>query len=312
LAEKTSGLFGRLAAGLSRTRSKLTGGVATLLVGRKQIDEELLEELEAVLLGADLGVESTEALVAELHSKLSRNLLKDADAVYAALREGMLDILQGDDVALELPSREKPNLILLVGVNGAGKTTTAGKLANRLQQQGHRLLMAAADTFRAAAVEQLQAWGERSDVPVIAQHSGADPAAVVFDALSAAAARNRDVVIADTSGRLHTQGNLMAELSKIGRVAQKADPEAPAECLLVLDASTGQNGLIQAEQFGKTLALSGVILTKLDGTARGGVIFAIRKRLGLPVKFIGVGEGVEDLRPFDAEAFVDALLDREL
>ncbi len=305
------GLFGRLKAGLQRTRSGLTGGIASLLTGRRQIDDELLEELETRLLVADVGVEATQAIVQDLTARVARRQLGDAEALMAALREDMRAMLEPVAVPLQIPDSDKPFVILMVGINGAGKTTTIGKIAKHLQADGRKVMLAAGDTFRAAAVEQLQVWGERNDIPVIAQQQGADPASVVYDALQAARARGMDVLIADTAGRLHTQANLMEELKKIKRVLAKLDPDAPHEVMLVVDAGTGQNALNQARQFNEAVGLTGITLTKLDGTARGGIIFAIARQLGIPIRFIGVGESIEDLRPFDAGEFVDALFERE-
>jgi fused signal recognition particle receptor len=308
-AEKKPGLFGRLKSGLSKTRNGLGAGIANLLTGRRQIDDELLEELETQLLTADVGVEATAGIIQDLTGRVARKQLGDADALMAALREDMRGMLQPVAVPLEIPDSDRPFVLLMVGINGAGKTTTIGKIARRLQGQGRSVMLAAGDTFRAAAVEQLQTWGERNDVPVVAQQQGADSASVIFDALQAARARGIDVLIADTAGRLHTQSNLMEELKKISRVLGKLDPDAPHEVMLVLDAGTGQNALNQARQFNQAVNVTGIALTKLDGTARGGIIFAIASQLGVPIRFIGVGETIEDLRPFDAGEFVDALFD---
>jgi fused signal recognition particle receptor len=306
------GLFARLKAGLSRTRAGLTEGLARLLRGRKGIDADLLEEIETVLLQADVGVEATQAMLADLTARLKRHQLEDGDALFTALREEMLAILQPVEQALRLPEpSDKPFVILMVGINGAGKTTTIGKLAKHLQQDGKQVLLAAGDTFRAAAVEQLQAWGQRNNVAVIAQGSKADSAAVIFDAMQAAQARKADVLIADTAGRLHTQNNLMEELKKVRRVMGRADPGAPHETLLVVDAGTGQNALHQAREFHQAIGLTGLCITKLDGTAKGGMVFAMAKQLKLPIRFIGVGEQIDDLRVFDAAGFVDALLSRD-
>ncbi|MCO6414125.1 MAG: signal recognition particle-docking protein FtsY [Thiogranum sp.] len=308
--EKKPGLFGRLKAGLSKTRSGLTEGIANLVLGRKQIDDELLEDLETQLLTADVGVEATQSIVGDLTRRVARKQLNDADALIDALREDMRALLEPVSRPLEIPESGKPFVLLMVGINGAGKTTTIGKIARHLQDQGRSVMLAAGDTFRAAAVEQLQRWGERNNVPVIAQKQGADSASVIFDALQAAQARHVDVLIADTAGRLHTQSNLMDELKKITRVLGKLDPGAPHEVMLVVDAGTGQNALNQARQFDAAVNLTGITLTKLDGTARGGIIFAIAKQLGIPIRFIGVGEAIEDLRPFDAAEFVDALFEK--
>ena len=310
-SQNKQGLFSRLKQGLSRTRSGLTAGLADLTLGKKTIDEELLEEIETLLLTADVGVEATQRIVMDLTGRISRKELQDPEALFSALKDDMRRILAPCNVPLAIALDHKPYVILMVGVNGAGKTTTIGKLAKRLQAEGHSVMLAAGDTFRAAAVEQLQTWGERNDVPVIAQQSGADSASVIFDALQAAQARNIDVLIADTAGRLHTQSNLMEELKKVKRVMSKLDATAPHEVLLVVDAGTGQNALNQAQQFNEAVGLTGITLTKLDGTAKGGVIFAIAHKLQIPIRFIGVGEGIDDLRPFDAEEFVAALFASE-
>jgi len=307
--EKKQGLFGRLKSGLAKTRSGLTESIASLVVGRKQIDDELLEDLETRLLTADVGVEATQSIIEDLTRRVARKQLNDTDALMQALHDDMRAILEPIDRPLQIPESDKPFVLLMVGINGAGKTTTIGKIARRLQNEGRSVMLAAGDTFRAAAVEQLQAWGERNAIPVIAQQQGSDSASVIFDALQAAQARHIDVLIADTAGRLHTQSNLMEELKKIKRVMGKLDPEAPHEVMLVVDAGTGQNALNQAQEFSAAIGLTGISLSKLDGTARGGIIFAIAKQLGIPVRFIGVGEGIEDLRPFNAADFVDALFE---
>ena len=305
-AEK-QGLFQRLKRGLARTRANFGAGLSSLLRGRKAIDDDLLEELETLLLTADVGVEATSRIIGDLTARAKRHELGDADALLRVLREQLLAILRGAEAPVRSAAEGRPQVILMVGVNGAGKTTTIGKLAKRLQDEGQRVMLAAGDTFRAAAVEQLQAWGDRNHVPVIAQHGGADAASVIFDALEAATARGLDVLIADTAGRLHTKSNLMEELAKIVRVMKKIDPDAPHEVLLVVDATTGQNALNQATQFHQAIGVTGIALTKLDGTAKGGIVFAIADRLRLPIRFVGVGESLEDLRPFDAEDFVEAL-----
>ncbi len=309
---KKAGFVGRLRERLSRTRSGLTEGLSSLLLGKKAIDDELLEELETRLLLADVGVDATRKIIGRLTERVSRKQLTDADTLIDALREELLAIIEPVSQPLEISESEHPFVILMVGINGAGKTTTIGKLAKQLQNQDRRVMLAAGDTFRAAAVEQLQVWGERNDIPVVAQHSGADSAAVIHDALQAARSRGVDVLIADTAGRLHTQQGLMDELAKVKRVMQKIDPEAPHEVMLVLDAGTGQNALSQAVQFHELMSLTGITITKLDGTAKGGVLFAIAKRLGVPIRFIGIGEGIDDLRVFDAGEFVNALFDRRL
>jgi fused signal recognition particle receptor len=295
------GFFSRLRAGLAKTRHGLSDGVASLLLGRKRIDDELLEELETQLLIADVGVEATQRIIQDLTQRVARRQLADADALIGALKADMKAILAPCVAPLSLAQDAKPLVILMVG-----------KLAHRLQDHGQRVMLAAGDTFRAAAVEQLQVWGERNAIPVISQRQGADSASVVFDALQSARTRGADVLIADTAGRLHTQSNLMEELKKIKRVLAKLDDLAPHEVMLVLDAGTGQNGLNQAVQFHEAVGLTGITLTKLDGTAKGGIIFAIASRLGIPIRFVGVGEGIEDLRPFDADEFVDALFDTQL
>lgn len=304
-----NGLFGRLKKGLSRTRTGLTGGLADLFLGKKNIDDNLLEEIETLLISADLGVEATTRIIQDITQKVARKELADADALMHALHEQMLAILTPVEQPLEIQTGHKPYVILMVGVNGVGKTTTIGKLAKRLQQAGHSVMLAAGDTFRAAAVEQLQAWGKRNEIPVVAQQANADSAAVIYDALASATSRKIDVLIADTAGRLHTQTHLMEELKKVKRVMAKLDPAAPHEVMLTLDAGTGQNAINQAEQFHQAVGVTGITLTKLDGTAKGGVIFAIAQKLGIPIRFVGVGEGIDDLRPFAAQDFVDALFD---
>ncbi len=305
------GLLGRLKKGLARTRASFTDGLASLVLGRRQIDDELLEELETLLLTADVGVEATRRIIDALTERVRRKDLKDPQALTEALKAQLVEILEQAERPVKQPAPGKPQVILMVGVNGAGKTTTIGKLAKQLQQEGQSVMLAAGDTFRAAAVEQLQTWGERNHIPVIAQHTGADSASVIFDALQAATARGIDVLIADTAGRLHTKSNLMEELAKIARVMKKIDPDAPHEVMLVVDATTGQNAINQAEQFNRAIPLTGITLTKLDGTAKGGIIFAIAERLKVPIRFVGVGEGIDDLKHFDAHAFVDALFERE-
>lgn len=300
------GLFSRLRRGLSKTNALLNEDIATLLRGK--IDDELLEELETRLLMADVGVEATQEIIDHLHARLKRRQLSDAEAWNNALRSEMIEILQPCSQPLSIPEAPKPFVLLVVGVNGVGKTTTIGKLAKRLQQAGKSVMLAAGDTFRAAAVEQLQVWGERNGVAVIAQRSGADSASVIYDALQSAQARDTDVLIADTAGRLHTQRNLMEELKKVQKVIRKLDETAPHETMLVVDGGTGQNALNQAQQFHEAIGLSGITVTKLDGTAKGGILFAIAKKTGIPVRFVGVGETVDDLRVFDANEFVSALL----
>ena len=299
----------KLAARLAKTRRGLGDSMADFILGRKSIDQNTLDELETSLLSADVGVEATTEIIDDLHARMSRKALDNVEALQLALSSHMTDILQPCEQALQIDSTRKPFVILVVGINGAGKTTSIGKLAHYYQQQGMTVMLAAGDTFRAAAVEQLQQWGARNDVPVVAQAAGADPASVIFDAVQSAQSRKIDIVIADTAGRLHTQTNLMDELAKIKRVMTKLDPDAPHETLLIMDAGFGQNALQQAQQFHQALGLSGLAVTKLDGTARGGILFAIASKLGLPIRFIGVGEGIEDLRPFHAGEFVAALLE---
>ena len=298
-----------LASRLAKTRRGLGDSMADFFLGKKEIDRNTLDELETSLLSADVGVEATTEIIDDLQSRLSRKALANVDALQLALSEHMLDILQPCEQPLQVDTIKKPFVILVVGINGAGKTTSIGKLAHYFQQQGKSVMLAAGDTFRAAAVEQLQEWGSRNNVPVIAQAPGADPASVIFDAVQSGQSKNTDVIIADTAGRLHTQSNLMDELAKIKRVMAKLDADAPHETLLIMDAGFGQNALQQAEQFHKALGLTGLAVTKLDGTARGGILFAIARKLGLPIRFIGVGEGIEDLRPFHAKEFVSALLE---
>jgi fused signal recognition particle receptor len=310
-AEKKKGFFSRLATGLSKTRSGFSDGVANLLLGKKEIDDDLLEDLETQLIMADVGVEATREIRAKLTERVGRKELTDSDALFEALIKELQDILAPCQQPLVIDSSDKPYVILMVGINGVGKTTTIGKLAKQFQAKGKSVMLAAGDTFRAAAVEQLQVWGERNDVAVVAQHTGADSASVLYDALEAATARGTDILIADTAGRLHTKDNLMGELEKVVRVMKKLDPDAPHEVMLVLDAGTGQNALNQAAQFQKSVGVTGLTLTKLDGTAKGGVIFALAKQLGLPVRFIGIGEGINDLRPFDANDFTRALFNKE-
>lgn len=308
-ANPKSQVFGRLAKGLARTRQNLLGGITSFFERNKSVDNNLIDEIETVLLTADVGVDATERMIGGLSKTLDRRQLNDSQEVLSALRASMLEILQPVSKPLTLPaSPTKPFVVLMVGINGTGKTTTIGKLAHRFQLQGSSVMLAAGDTFRAAAIEQLQIWGQRNDIPVVAQYTGADAASVVFDALQSATARGVDVLIADTAGRLHTQSNLMEELKKVRRVLAKLDADAPQETMLVVDAGTGQNALVQAQQFAEAVNVTGITLTKLDGTAKGGIIFSIAQTLALPIRFIGIGEGLEDLREFDAAKFVDALL----
>lgn len=309
--DEKPGFFARIKQGLTRTSSQFAEGLGNLFLGRKTIDDDLFEELETQLLIADVGMEATNTIIESLTAKVARKQLADGDALYQALRGELTNLLRPVEQPLVIDQNKKPFVILVVGVNGVGKTTTIGKLAKRFQNEGKKVLLAAGDTFRAAAVEQLQVWGERNQVPVIAQHTGADSASVIFDAVQAAQARGIDVIIADTAGRLHNKNHLMDELSKVKRVMSKLDVTAPHEVLLVLDAGTGQNALNQTEQFRDAAGVTGLVLTKLDGTAKGGVIFALSKKFNLPVRFIGVGEGIDDLQPFVADDFVKALFDRQ-
>lgn len=304
------GFFARIKQGLSRTSSHFAEGLGNLFLGRKTIDDDLFEELETQLLVADVGMDATSEIIDSLTSRVARKQLNDVDALYQALRDQLTELLRPVEKPLVIDTSKQPYVILVVGVNGVGKTTTIGKLAKRLQNEGKKVMLAAGDTFRAAAVEQLQVWGERNNVPVIAQHTGADSASVIYDALNAAKARGIDVIIADTAGRLHNKNHLMDELSKVKRVMAKVDGSAPHEVLLVLDAGTGQNAVNQAEQFRDAAGVTGLVLTKLDGTAKGGVIFALSKKFALPVRFIGVGESIDDLQPFAAEPFIKALFDQ--
>ncbi|HEX4277681.1 MAG TPA: signal recognition particle-docking protein FtsY [Bryobacteraceae bacterium] len=304
--EQEPTLLDKLKSGVQKTREGLVSRIEDVISGRKQIDAELLEELEYTLISADIGVTTTNEILERIRERVDRRLVGDSSELRGLIREYLLEVLQGNDRPLAWVD-EPPAVIMVVGVNGAGKTTTIGKLASHLKAQGHSVLLCAADTFRAAAVEQLQVWGERTDTRVIRQNTGADPAAVVFDAMQAAKAAKTDYLIVDTAGRLQTKTNLMAELEKMRRTASRVIPDAPHEVLLVLDATTGQNGLEQARKFTETSGVTGIVLTKLDGTAKGGVIVAIARELALPIRFIGVGEKVEDLMPFDPDAFIDSL-----
>jgi fused signal recognition particle receptor len=301
--------FERVREGLGRTKSGLTEQISSLFLGNPEIDDDLLEEIETLLLMADIGVEATTEIIQRLTDRVERKQLSDGEALQAALKAELAELLEAVDQPLEIPADKSPMVILMVGVNGVGKTTTIGKLAKRYQSEGKSVMLAAGDTFRAAAVEQLQVWGERNNVPVVAQHTGADSASVLYDALESAKAKGIDVLISDTAGRLQNKDNLMQELQKVVRVMQKIDPSAPHEVMLVLDAGTGQNAISQAKEFKDAVGVTGITLTKLDGTAKGGIIFAIAKQFGLPIRFIGVGEQADDLRPFEAKAFVDALFD---
>ncbi len=306
--KRSKGFFNRLRAGLAKTGDTLTSGMSNLVLGKKTIDAELFEELENRLLMADVGIEATTRIIDSLTDQVKRKQLSDGEHLYQALGETMVDLLAPCDQPLQVDIPKKPFVILVAGINGAGKTTSIGKLAHHFRNQGHSVMLAAGDTFRAAAVEQLQVWGDRNDVPVVSQGTGADSASVIFDALQSAQSKGIDVLIADTAGRLHTQDNLMEELKKIKRVMGKLDEAAPHETLLVVDGSTGQNALRQAEAFNEAIGLTGIAITKLDGTAKGGIVFALAEKLGLPIRFIGVGEQIEDLRAFNASEFVEALL----
>ncbi len=301
-----------LSQSLEKTKRSFSDGMADFFLGKKSIDSSLLEELETRLLSADVGIDATTTIIDELQSNISRKVINDTESLHLKLAEIMKAILQPCQQPLNAvidASSAKPFVILVVGINGAGKTTSIGKLAHHFIQQGKSVMLAAGDTFRAAAVEQLQQWGQRNNVPVISQGTGADPASVIFDAVQSASSKNIDIIIADTAGRLHTQDNLMEELAKIKRVLGKLDVTAPHETLIVMDAGFGQNALHQVQQFHDSIGLTGLAVTKLDGTAKGGILFSIANTLNLPVRFIGVGEGINDLRPFDAAEFVDALLE---
>lgn len=307
---KKPGFFARLKQGLAKTSQNLGAGLASLFVGKK-IDDELYEELETQLLLADVGMDTTQKLIKQLTSHADRKALKDASLLYEKLQQDMAELLQHVEQPLLPVAQDGPFVILMVGVNGVGKTTTIGKMAQQFKQQGKTVMLAAGDTFRAAAVEQLQVWGDRNQIPVIAQHTGADSASVIFDAYQAAKARKVDVLIADTAGRLQNKAHLMEELKKIVRVLQKIDATAPHEVMLTLDAGTGQNALSQAKLFNEAVPLTGISLTKLDGTAKGGVIFAIADQFQVPIRFIGVGEAIDDLRQFQAQDFIRALFNKE-
>lgn len=301
------GWFSKLKQSLTKTRTHFSESLANLFLGKKELDEDLLNKIETILLTADVGVDTTEQLIQALSKKLARKELSDAATAFYALQEEMKHLLQPCSIPLLIQETIKPYVILVVGINGSGKTTTIGKLAYQLKQDKKNILLAAGDTFRAAAIQQLQIWGERNEIPVVAQQPGADPAAVIYDAFAKAKARNMDVLIADTAGRLHTQSNLMEELKKIKRVLTKIDPSAPHETLLVLDATLGQNALNQVKQFNEAIGITGIAITKLDGTAKGGILLRIANETKIPIRFIGIGENREDLRPFQAEEFVNAL-----
>ncbi|MGB0924644.1 MAG: signal recognition particle-docking protein FtsY, partial [Pseudoalteromonas shioyasakiensis] len=307
---KKEGFFSRLKKGLLKTKANIGSGFASIFKGKK-IDDDLFEDLETQLLTADLGVDTTMKLIDNLTDAADRKQLKDGEALYDLMKQEMAEMLKVAEKPLEINADKKPFVILMVGVNGVGKTTTIGKLAKQFQQEGKSVMLAAGDTFRAAAVEQLQVWGERNDIPVVAQHTGADSASVVFDAFQAAKARNVDVLIADTAGRLQNKDNLMQELEKIARVMKKLDPDAPHEVMLTIDAGTGQNAISQVNLFNKAVGLTGITLTKLDGTAKGGVIFAVADKFQIPIRYIGVGEGIDDLRTFKSDDFIEALFSQD-
>ena len=304
-AQKKGSISSRLRNALKRTRS----GLEDIFAGKREINAEFLEDLESSLIMADIGAQMTDEIIQSLTQSLNRNELKDIDSVKQALRTFLISSLKANVAGKNISNSEKPHVIFVVGVNGVGKTTTIGKLANNFKKEGKRILLAAGDTYRAAAVEQLQIWGDRIDVPVVAQQTGADSASVIYDAIESARAKDIDVVIADTAGRLHNKDNLMDELAKIKRVASKLSDNAPHEVLLVLDAATGQNALSQMSEFHKAVDVTGLVLTKLDGTAKGGILISLAKQFPVDIKYIGVGEGIDDLKVFEAELFVDALID---
>lgn len=300
------GLFSKIKQGLKKTRDGVVGQIDSMLKSFTKIDEELFEELTELLVMGDVGVKTAEEITDELRARVKKQGIKNPDEIHTLLEEVVAEMLEGDE---ELKISTKPSIILVIGVNGVGKTTTIGKLANNLKKQGKSVLLAAADTFRAAAIEQLEVWAERSNCDIVKQKEGSDPAAVIFDAISAAKARNTDVIICDTAGRLHNKKHLMDELAKIGRVIDRELPDADKEFLLVLDATTGQNAVNQAQQFSQATGITGIVLTKLDGTAKGGVVLAIKNGLGIPVKYIGVGEQIDDLQEFVPADFAKALFD---
>ena len=309
--EAKSGFFGRMKDGLTKTRRSFTDGMVNILIGGKEIDDELLEEVEEQLLVADIGVDATKTIIANLTERTARGDLIYSHALYKALQEELVALLAPRVKPLHIDPNKSPYVILMVGVNGVGKTTTIGKLAKRLQGEGKKVMLAAGDTFRAAATEQLQIWGERNDIPVVAQGHGADSASVIFDAFESARAKGIDVLIADTAGRLQNKSNLMEELKKVKRVMQKIDATAPHEIMLIVDAGTGQNAINQVQQFDEAVGLTGITITKLDGTAKGGVLFNIASRTHVPIRYIGVGEKIDDLRPFSAKSFVAALFETD-
>ena len=292
---------------LFKSKRRLGDGLSSILIGKKQIDDELLEELEILMISADIGIQTTDKIIESVRKKASRKELKDGDSLYQLIKVELEALLIDDN--LLVPVSDSTFVILVVGINGAGKTTTIGKLAKSFQSQGKSVMLAAGDTFRAAAVEQLQIWGDRNEIPVISQKTGADAASVVYDAYQSAVAKNIDILIADTAGRLHTQDNLMQELEKIKRVLKKHNDKSPHETLLVIDGGSGQNAVQQANEFHKSIELSGIAVTKLDGTAKGGVLFAISDSLNLPIRYIGIGESIDDLKPFHAKDFINALFD---
>ena len=302
------GFFEKIKNSLKKTRDNISGKINLIVNSFTKIDEEFFEELEEIMISSDIGVETSEELCDKLRAEIKKRGLKEPSEITQALKDIMIEMLDSEN---NLEISKTPAVILVLGVNGVGKTTTIGNLANNLKSEGKTVLLAAADTFRAAAAEQLDIWAKRANCPIVKQPEGSDPAAVVFDAISSAKSKNIDVVICDTAGRLHNKKNLMGELEKINRIISRELPDSSKEILLVLDASTGQNGINQAVEFGKSLDITGIVLTKLDGTARGGIILSIKKKLGVPVKFIGVGEGIEDLRPFNAEEFVNAIFESE-
>ena len=310
-AASDNSFFSRMKVGLTRTRETFTSGMVTLLIGGKEIDDELLEEIETQMLVADMGVDATRIIINRLTERVSRKELTHSNGLYKALQQELVELLAPRVKPLHIDPNKRPYVILMVGVNGVGKTTTIGKLAKRLQREGKKVMLAAGDTFRAAAVEQLQVWGERNNIAVVAQSTGADSASVAFDALQSARAKDMDVLIVDTAGRLHTKSNLMEELRKVKRVLQKVDGTAPHEVMLVVDAGTGQNALNQVQEFDQVVGLTGLTITKLDGTAKGGVLFNIASRSHVPIRYIGVGEKIDDLRPFIAKEFVAALFQTE-
>lgn len=310
-ATTKSSWFSRLKKGLGKTRHNFSSGIGQLFKNTPRLDEETLEELETYLLLADVGIEATQHIIENLKLRAKSEKIHEGEALINCLKAVMADELKQCNQPLVIPEQDLPFIILMVGINGAGKTTTIGKLAKQFQSQGKSVMLAAGDTFRAAAIEQLQAWGHSNNVPVVAQHNGADSASVIYDAVQSATAKKIDILIADTAGRLHTQQGLMSELEKVKRVIQKLNPQAPHETMLVLDASIGQNALQQAKEFGKAIDISGITMTKLDGTAKGGILFAIAQQLKTPVRFIGVGEGAEDLQSFNANAFIDAVFSRD-